>query len=149
MRGSTRARRKRSIKGKREVGSSILTEWMRKVLTEGREGTGLSDGPRDWRLVTNVLRALTAGSFCNGPSLARSFSRGGSLVKVTGLSCGRWKLATLRLRCGCGGCAIWTSKRTFPCSCPALAPDHSFSFSPNKKVMNVGVALTWYLEPIS
>lgn len=149
MRGSARARRKRSIRGNREGGSSVLTEWMRKALIEGREGTGLSAGPRDWRLITKVLRALTAGSFCNGPSLARSFSRGGSLVNVMDLSCGRWKLATLRLRCGCGGWAIWTSKRTFPCSCPALAPDHSFSFSPNKKVMNVGVALTWYLEPIS
>lgn len=68
------------------------------MLIDGREGTGFSEGPRDWRLVTKVLRALTAGSFCNGPSLARSFSRGGSLLKVTGLSCGRRKLETLRLK---------------------------------------------------
>ena len=98
MQGCTRVRRKRSIKGKREGGSSVLTEWMRKVLIEGREGTGLSAGPRDWRPITKVLRALTAGSFCSAPSLARSFSREGSLVNVMDMSCGRWKLTTLSLR---------------------------------------------------
>lgn len=33
--------------GKREGGSIVLTAWMRKVLIEGREGTGLSAGPQD------------------------------------------------------------------------------------------------------
>ncbi len=75
-------------------------EVMRNALIEGREGRGESAGIEDWRALMNVLRAATEGSFCKGPSLARSFSRGGSLINVTGLSWGRWKVGSLSLKWG-------------------------------------------------
>lgn len=80
--------------GKSEVGSRVVMDLRRNELMEGREGRGESAGMEDWRAVMKVLSAVTEGSFCTGPSLAMSFSSGGSLVQVTGFSCKRCKVGS-------------------------------------------------------